>query len=152
MYSKIILLYIYLFYLTFTKSASIDEELGNKYRFDLFENFDGTKEVYMEEAKVVRKLMNVKTKILESKHKLEKFLQTSKKDHEHMLKNLREVISNSLKKQIEDSKGKHFKNSILKFTSQYQVEGILYFYPNSYYTRLYPTYCDQDGRVWGFFF
>ena len=137
MHLKNVLLYIYLFYLTFTKSTSIDEELGNKYRFDLFENFDGIKEVYMEEAKFVRKLMSIKTKILESKDELERFLQTSKQDHENMLKNLREVISNCLKNQNEYSKGKHFKKFLAEFRNfQFHIKGILYFYPNSHNTRL----------------
>ena len=109
MHLKSVLLYIYMFYLSFAISASIDEELGNKYKFDLFENFDGTKEVYMEEAKVVRKLMNIKTKILESKDELEKFLETFKQENEHVFKDLREVISNCLRNQNEYSKGKHFK-------------------------------------------
>ena len=36
--------------------------IGSRYKFDLFENFDGCKDVYRQESKVVLKLQELKAK------------------------------------------------------------------------------------------
>ena len=46
------------------KKRSIDEELATKFQFQLFENFDGCKGLYIQERKLVKKLRD---RILESK-------------------------------------------------------------------------------------
>ena len=35
---------------------SVDEDLGSKYQFHLFENFDGNADVYRKETKIVQRL------------------------------------------------------------------------------------------------
>ena len=49
---------------------SIDEQLGVRYQFNMFENFEGTKEVYLQEEKVINKILDFKTRILELRTKL----------------------------------------------------------------------------------
>lgn len=44
-------------------SKSIDQLMGEKYKFDLFENFEACAEVYQHEKKVVDKLMEIKSKL-----------------------------------------------------------------------------------------
>ena len=51
------------------KKISIDEALGKKFKFQLFENFNGCKELYNQERNMVTKLINVKKKLLEAKKK-----------------------------------------------------------------------------------
>ena len=42
---------------------SLDAQMGRRYQFELFENFEGCAEVYKQEAKVVDKLVKIKTKL-----------------------------------------------------------------------------------------
>ena len=83
--------------------VSVDEALGSRYKFDLFENFDGTKEVYLKEDVVLKKLLNIKTKLLECQNKLKNFIGTFKRDREDILPDLRRVINNGFQNQIENS-------------------------------------------------
>ena len=69
---------ILLFCLLLKKSTvngkiSIDEQLGTRYQFNMFENFEGTKEVYLQEEKVINKILNFKTRILELQTQLKIF-------------------------------------------------------------------------------
>ena len=48
------------------KKISIDEALGKKFKFQLFENFNGCKELYIQERNMVTKLIQVKQKLLEA--------------------------------------------------------------------------------------
>ena len=80
---KNVLLLIFLCKKSFVKSLNsiqnreitLDEEFGSKYSFDMFENFEGTKNVYLQEANVVQELMNLKTLILETKNKIKTFME-----------------------------------------------------------------------------
>ena len=85
------------------KKVSIDEALGSRYKFDLFENFDGTKEVYLKEDVVIKKLLNIKTKLLECQNKLKNFIGAFKRDREDILPDLRRVLNNGFKNQLENS-------------------------------------------------
>ena len=48
------------------KIRSIDEELATKFQFQMFENFDGCKELYIQERMLVKKLTEVRQKLLEA--------------------------------------------------------------------------------------
>ena len=58
---------------TVSGKISIDEQLGTRYQFNMFENFEGTKEVYLQEEKVINKILNFKTRILELRTQLKSF-------------------------------------------------------------------------------
>ena len=76
------------------KKKSIDVELSTKFQFQLFENFNGCKDLYIQEKNVVDKLMEVKQKLLEAKNKLRGFLKAGDRKHrEDMLSDFRRNIS-----------------------------------------------------------
>ena len=76
------------------KKKSIDVELSTKFQFQLFENFNGCKDLYIQEKNVVDKLMEVKQKLLEGKNKLRGFLKAGDRKHrEDMLSDFRRNIS-----------------------------------------------------------
>ena len=119
---KNVLLLIFLCKKSFVKSLNsiqnreitLDEEFGSKYSFDMFENFEGTKNVYLQEANVVQKLMNLKTMILETKNKIKTFMEISKQDNiADILMDFRKVINLVLKNQRENS------IKMIKITNQY---------------------------------
>ena len=62
---KLILLLVYLSFLKIVKSTenqrSIDEELGSKTQFDLFENFDGCKNTYLKEKYMLQQISDLRT-------------------------------------------------------------------------------------------
>ena len=49
------------------KKQILDEELAKKFQFQLFENFDGCRELYFKERKLVTKLLEVKQKLIKAK-------------------------------------------------------------------------------------
>ena len=49
------------------KKEILDEELAKKFQFQLFENFDGCRELYFKERKLVTKLLEVKQKLIKVK-------------------------------------------------------------------------------------
>ena len=49
------------------KKEILDEELAKKFQFQLFENFDGCRELYIQERKLVTKLLEVKQKLIKVK-------------------------------------------------------------------------------------
>ena len=119
---KNVLLLLFLFKKSFVKSLNsiqnreipLDEEFGSKYSFGMFENFEGTKNVYLQEANVVQKLMNLKTMILETKNKIKTFIKISKQDKiEDILMDFKKVINLVLKNQRENS------IKMIKITNQY---------------------------------
>ena len=119
---KNVLLLIFLCKKSFVKSLnsiqnreiSLDEEFGSKYSFGMFESFEGTKNVYLQEANVVQKLMNLKTMILETKNKIKSFMEISKQDNiEDILMDFKKVINLVLKNQRENS------IKMIKITNQY---------------------------------
>ena len=61
---KLILLLVYLSFLKIVKSTenqrSIDEELGSKTQFDLFENFDSCKITYLKEKYVLQQISDLR--------------------------------------------------------------------------------------------
>ena len=61
---KLILLLVYLSFLKIVKSTenqrSIDEELGSKTQFDLFENFDSCKITYLNEKYVLQQISDLR--------------------------------------------------------------------------------------------
>ena len=80
------------------KKKSFDEELATKFQFQLFENFNGCKDLYIQEKNVVEKLMEVKQKLFEVKSKLSGFLKVGdKKDREDMLSDFRRNISATIR-------------------------------------------------------
>ena len=52
---KIILFEIFILHLV-KGNKSVDEDIGSKYQFHLFENFDGNADVYRQETKIVQRL------------------------------------------------------------------------------------------------
>ena len=62
---KLILLLVYLSFLKIVKSTenqrSIDEELGSKTQFDLFENFDGCKNTYLKEKYMLQQISDLRS-------------------------------------------------------------------------------------------
>ena len=44
--------------------------IESRYEFNMFENFEGTKEVYIQEGKVINKILDFKRRILELRKKL----------------------------------------------------------------------------------
>ena len=91
------------------KIRSIDEELATKFQFQMFENFDGCKELYIQERKLVKKLMEVKQKLLEAQINFRGILKAGTKIDRtkgDMLPDLRRKISSPLNNLIEFSEVK----------------------------------------------
>ena len=44
--------------------------IESRYEFNMFENFEGTKEVYIQEGKVINKILDFKRRILELQNEL----------------------------------------------------------------------------------
>ena len=61
----LMLLMVYLSFLKIVRSSenqrSIDEELGSKTQFDLFENFDGCKNTYLKEKYMLQLISNLRS-------------------------------------------------------------------------------------------
>ena len=86
-----------------TKSKSIDQVLGERYKFDLFENFEGCAEVYKHEAKVVAKLSEIKLKLASVKENLTIFvLKAQKRDREDSLPELRRLVLEENQNYVKD--------------------------------------------------
>ena len=62
---ELMLLMVYLSFLKIVRSSenqrSIDEELGSKTQFDLFENFDGCKNTYLKEKYMLQLISNLRS-------------------------------------------------------------------------------------------
>ena len=65
---------------------STEEELADKYNFELFENFNGCKDVYIKEAIVIKKLVDIKQKLLDVKGRFKGYLRNEIKDRLHQLR------------------------------------------------------------------
>ena len=65
---KIILFEIFILHLVKGNKKSVDEDIGSKYQFHLFENFDGNADVYRHETKIVQRL---KARKLQCEKKME---------------------------------------------------------------------------------
>ena len=80
------------------KKKSIDDEMSTKFQFQLFENFNGCRDLYIEEKNVVNKLMEVKQKLFEIKSKFIWFLKAGeRKDRDtNMLPDFRRNISSTI--------------------------------------------------------
>ena len=86
-----------------TKSKSIDQVLGERYKFDLFENFEGCAEVYKHEAKVVAKLSEIKLKLASVKENLTIFvIKAQKRDREDSLPELRRLVLEENQNHVKD--------------------------------------------------
>ena len=86
-----------------TKSKSIDQVLGERYKFDLFENFEGCAEVYKHEAKVVAKLSEIKLKLASVKENLTIFvIKAQKRDREDSLPELRRLVLEENQNYVKD--------------------------------------------------
>ena len=59
---------------------STEEELSDKYNFELFENFNGCKDVYIKETIAIQKLLDIKQKILDFNIRFIGFLRYGTKD------------------------------------------------------------------------
>ena len=59
---------------------STEEELSDKYNFELFENFNGCKVVYIKEKIAIQKLLDIKQKLLDFNIKFKGFLRYGTKD------------------------------------------------------------------------
>ena len=62
---ELMLLMVYLSFLKIVRSSenqrSIDEELGSKTQFDLFENFDGCKNTYLKEKYMLQQISDLRS-------------------------------------------------------------------------------------------
>ena len=104
------------------KSKSIDQMLGEKYKFDLFENFEGCAEVYKHEAKVVAKLSEIKLKLANVKENLSKFIiKAQKRDREDILPELRRLVHEENQNYVKDQND--FANMTEEFPTQSDHEG-----------------------------
>ena len=55
------------------QSKSLDEQVGSKYQFDLFENEEGSKSLYKSEEMLVKKLFAMRTKFDRVKFQIQQF-------------------------------------------------------------------------------
>ena len=69
MHSKIMI--VFLFFLLLKKiNVNGIFSIESRYEFYMFENFEGTKEVYIQEGKVTNKILDFKRRILELQNEL----------------------------------------------------------------------------------
>ena len=84
--AMIIFLLILLIFGKNIQSKSLDEQVGSKYQFDLFENEEGCKTLYKSEEMLVKKLFAMRTKFDRVKFQIQQF-----------------KFQNGIKKHIEES-------------------------------------------------
>ena len=84
--AMIICLLILLLFGKSIQSKSLDEQVGSKYQFDLFENEEGCKSLYKSEEMLVKKLFAMRTKFDRVKFQFQQF-----------------KFQNGIKKHIEES-------------------------------------------------
>ena len=106
------------------RRKSLDQIMGEKYKFDLFENFEGCAEVYKNEEKVVAKLSEIKLKLFNVKENLSKFIiKAQKRDRGDKLPELRRFVHEELLNYIK------YQNDLATMTEEF------------------PTQSDQEGAV-----
>ena len=71
--AMIIFLLILLLFGKNIQSKSLDEQVGSKYQFDLFENEEGCKTLYKSEEMLVKKLFAMRTKFDRVKFQIQQF-------------------------------------------------------------------------------
>ena len=71
--AMIICLLILLLFGKSIQSKSLDEQVGSKYQFDLFENEEGCKTLYKSEEMLVKKLFAMRTKFDRVKFQIQQF-------------------------------------------------------------------------------
>ena len=69
MHSKIMIVFLFFILL---KKINVNGifSIESRYEFYMFENFEGTKEVYIQEGKVINKILDFKRRILELQNEL----------------------------------------------------------------------------------
>ena len=120
----------------------LDEELAKKFQFQLFENFDGCKGLYVQERKLVTKLLEVKQKLLKAKMNFRAVSKDRTKSRD-MLLDLRRKISSTHNYLIEFSE---VKNN--KYPTQSDVQGsikAMFILHYSYYLNM--TAAVYDGKL-----
>ena len=80
------------------KKISIDEVKGKKFDFALFENVDGTRDAYLQEAEIVMKLKQIRQQL----KKVKEVIKQQNWSHINDLKNLKSQIQ-TVKNGLEDS-------------------------------------------------
>ena len=89
-----VLIFIWFLIKNVMTKKSTEEELADKYNFELFENFNGCKDVYNKEAIAIKKLLDIKQKLLDVKGKFKGFLSYGTKNEiKYILHQLRRQIS-----------------------------------------------------------
>ena len=125
------------------KKRSIDEQLATKFQFQLFENFDGCKGLYIQERKLVKKLLEVKQRLLKAKSNFRGGLKADTKKDRTMSRDLRRKISSTINNLIEFSEVK---------TNEYPTESdmlgsvkAMFILHYSYYLNM--TAAVHDGKL-----
>ena len=124
------------------KKELLDEELAKKFQFQLFENFDGCKGLYVQERKLVTKLLELKQKLLKAKINFRAVSKDRAKSRD-MLLDLRRKISSTHNYLIELSEVK-----TNEYPTQSDVQGsikAMFILHYSYYLNM--TRAVHDGQL-----